>query len=240
MNRAPLTTALLSSLVCVLTLACSPSVDAPPQAKADAPARAVEAVEPSPSAAPHTPAPASTPEPEIAAPVIDDAVLASTTPVLAPEPKAAAPNDLRSKSVLPADTPEAHVAAFINLPLNKRDKAPVGGVGASGIHLDELVVGKGWASSRCEDIGARFEVDTDERVNVCFRVVHPSVAETVTVEWARAGKLRSSIEVNVRPTHAYLTRAWLPVSAGRVGAWTATVKSQDGSVLGRVEFEIVE
>lgn len=234
MNRATLTTILLTSCVCLLSLACSPSADAPPQARADAAPLAIEAAEPSPSAAPQTPAPV------IVEPTIDEPVLASTTAVPSSEPKVEAPADLRSPSLLPAGTPEEHILAFTNLPSSKRDKPPVGGVGASGIHLDELAVGKGWASSRCEELGARFDAETDERVNVCFRVVHPRVAETVTVEWAREGKLRQTIEVNVRSTHAYLTRAWLPVSAGRVGEWTATVKSQDGSVLGSVAFEIVD
>jgi hypothetical protein len=123
-------------------------------------------------------------------------------------------------------------------PASKLDKPAIGGVGANGIHLDELAVGKGWASHRCEQLGSRFEVKTDDRVNLCFRVVHPRVAETVTVEWSRDGKLRQSIEVSVQPTHRYLTRAWLPVTAGRVGEWTATVKSEDGSVLGSIAFEI--
>jgi hypothetical protein len=218
MNRAILTTAFVTSFVCAMSLACSPSADAPPQAQADAAPLVVEAAEPSSSAALQTPA-SSLEQPT---PVIDEPVLASTT-VLPAERKAETPDNL----------------PLSNLP-NKGDKPPVAGVGASGIHLDELAVGKGWASSRCEQLGARFEVETDDRVNVCFRVVHPRVAETVTVEWARAGKLRQSIEVNVRSTRAYLTRAWLPVSAGRVGEWTATVKADDGSVLGRVEFEIVD
>jgi hypothetical protein len=234
MNRATLTTALLSSFVCVITLACGPSADAPAQARADAASPAVEAVEPSPSAA--LP-PASTAE--IIAPQVDEPILASTTKPITPERNVEAPTNLRSPSLLPADTPAEHIAAFTNLPLSKRDKPPVGGVGASGIHLDELAVGKGWASSRCEELGPRFEVETDERVNVCFRVVHPTIDETVTVEWARAGKLRQTIEVGVRPNHSYLTRAWLPVSAGRVGEWTATIKSEDGSVLGHVDFQIV-
>lgn len=216
MNRATLTTALLTSLVCVMTLACSPSADAPPQAKVDARPLAVEAAEPSASVV----SVPSTSTPEIAAPTIEEPVLASTSVKLPPA----------------AETPSSPPS----LPLKKGDSSPVAGVGASGIHLDEIAVGKGWAASRCEELGGHFEIETDERVNVCFRVVHPRVPETVTVEWAREGKLRQSIEVNVKPTHAYRTRAWLPVSAGRVGDWTATVKSQDGTVLGQVEFEIAE
>jgi hypothetical protein len=158
--------------------------------------------------------PASTPE--IAIPeVVDEPILASS--VATPSPK-----------------------LETEMPASKLDKPAIGGVGGSGIHLDELAVGKGWAAHRCEQLDSRFEVKTDDRVNVCFRVVHPRVAETVTVEWAREGKLRQSIDVSVQPSHRYLTRAWLPVTAGRAGEWTATVKSEDGSVLGVAEFEIVE
>lgn len=219
MNRAPLTTALLTSLVCVTTLACSPS-DGPQQARADKTPLASKADEPSPSVTPPVEA-----NSEHAKPIVEEPVLAS------------AAVDLPTETSKPEPTP---ASATASVPTNKNSKPPIGAVGASGIHLDELAVGKGWASSRCEELGSRFEVGTDERVNVCFRVVHPSTAETVTVEWARDGKLRQSIEVNVKPSRAYLTRAWLPVSAGRVGDWTATVKSTDGLVLGQVGFQIVE
>ena len=147
-------------------------------------------------------------------------------------------DDLRSPSLLPAQTPAAHLAAFTRLPVAKRDKAPIGGVGATGIHLDELEVGKGWASSRCQDLGDRFDVGVDERVSVCFRVEHPRVEETLSLEWARGGELRQVIRIGVAQTHAHLTRAWLPVTAGRAGDWTATVKSEDGSTLGQVAFTI--
>lgn len=224
MNRAPLTTALLTSLVCVTTLACSPSADAPQQARADATTPASKAAEP--SASPSVAPPVDT-SPEHAKPIVEEPVLASTAV------------DLPTETNKPEPEP-APASAAPSVPTSKSDKPPIGAVGASGIHLDELAVGKGWASSRCEELGTRFEVGTDERINVCFRVVHPRTAETVTVEWARDGKLRQSIEVNVKPSRAYLTRAWLPVSAGRIGDWTATVKSTDGLVLGQVAFQIVE
>ncbi|MCA9683154.1 MAG: DUF2914 domain-containing protein [Myxococcales bacterium] len=145
---------------------------------------------------------------------------------------------LRDAAMLSAETPDLNAAAFAALPLSKRDKPAIAGAGATGIHLDELELGKGWESSRCQDTGTRFVAGTDERVNLCFRVVHPREAETVTVEWAFNGKVRQQIEVSVRPTHSYLTRAWLPIRPGRAGHWTATVKSQDGTILGEREFDI--
>jgi hypothetical protein len=116
----------------------------------------------------------------------EETVLASAAMVPAPvEIKPQPAGSLRSASLLPSGTPEANVIAFTNLRLGKRDKAPIAGAGETGIHLDELEVGSGWASSRCEQTTRQFVVDQDERINLCFRVVHPREAESVTVEWAR-------------------------------------------------------
>lgn len=240
MNRAfeTLSAALLTSTVCLLSIACeSPEQDRPATPVASAEVE-VE-VAPVPEAAP-APAPAPAPI-EVESPIVDEQpVLANTTltPVAPKLERNHKPTSLRSPTLLPTDTPEANVAAFTNLRQSQRDKAPIAGAGLTGIHLDELELGSGWASSRCEAPSRSFVVEQDERVNLCFRVVHPREAEAVTVEWARDGKLRQAIQVNVPDTHAYLTRAWMPVSAGRAGQWTATVKSSDGVVLGSVAFEI--
>lgn len=245
-TRTTLSLALLTTIVSLTSLACeSSSADAPTAEAARQPAELAIEDEPT-THAPAIEAPAA-----VAAAIDDQPVLASAmTPSareassvaqpIAPtlERRARPSGSLRSPSLLPAGTPEINIAAFTNLPIGKRDKAPLSGVGASGIHLDELEVGKGWASSRCEELDTRFTVDVDERINVCFHVVHPREAEAVTLEWARDGEVRQIIQVNVKPTHTYSTRAWLPVTSGRVGDWTATVKSEDGSVLGQVEFEI--
>lgn len=222
------------------TEAAAPT-EAPTFADADTPA-------PSESAGPERePEPETETETETEPTSLPDErpVLASATlPHATPSPAVAAPGKSRSKhelrdpSLLPADTPAEHVAAFQALPVSKRDKAPIAGVGASGIHLDELETGAGWAKSRCEDTRDHFNAETDERVSLCFRVVHPREAEAVTVEWAKGGKLRHSIDVNIKASHAYLSRAWMPVSSGRAGEWTATVKSSDGSVLGQKVFTI--
>lgn len=245
MNRASFHTATLAFVTCCATLfACSsdaaPSPDAASDVRAERPAVGSDRDAASKDAAPAAAAKVDdASDPELTTPEPSEPVLASAAPTLSPKPEASSPTDLRSPSRLPDETPEINVAAFTSLPVYKSDKAPVGGAGASGIHLDTLEVGKGWAASRCEELGGEFEVDVDSRVNVCFRVVHPRVDETVTVEWARDGKVRQTIDVSVKPSHAYRTRAWLPVSAGRAGDWTATIKSEDGSVLGQIGFEIV-
>lgn len=232
--------ALLASLA--LVTACddaddSTPTDAPAPARVDSmPTAQAEAQAPTPTS---EEAPAPTPD------IADEPVLASaaSTPAkpksaAAPGQPAPTPSDLRSPSLLPADTPAANAEAFAALRLGKRDKPPIAGAGTSGIHLDELAVGKGWEDSRCTDVADAFTVDVDERVSLCFRVIHPPQDESVTVTWARDGKVRQRITVDVDPRHAYLTRAWLPVRKGKVGDWTATVLSDDGTVLGQATFTI--
>jgi hypothetical protein len=234
--------ALLTSAFCLSFTACDSSessASTPTATKLDdAPAAAPLPVEDAELVLESEPAPATS----MLAPS-EEAVLASAAMVPAPVEREIKPQpagSLRSASLLPPGTPEASVIAFTNLRLGKRDKAPIAGAGATGIHLDELEIGSGWASSRCEQSTRQFVVEQDERINLCFRVVHPREAESVTVEWARDGKLRQSIEVGVAPTHAYLTRAWMPVTAGRAGQWTATVKSADGAVLGQLDFTVAK
>jgi hypothetical protein len=176
--------------------------------------------------------------------VLDDAPAAAPLPeevdadlVLESEPAPA------MSLLAPSEETVLASAAMTPAPVEREiQPQPAGiiGAGASGIHLDELELGSGWASSRCEQTTRQFVVDQDERINLCFRVVHPREAENVTVEWAREGKLRHSIEVSVAPTRRYLTRAWMPVTAGRAGQWTATVKSQDGAVLGQLDFTVAK
>lgn len=243
---------LLTALVFSTTVACEASSEDPVATAVATPEAAPRAPRVT-NEAPAAPAPVALPElddqPVLASANISTSSIAATNPIdpapaLETEPKLErrprGPDSLRSPSLIPAGTPEANIVAFTELPIAKRDKAPVGGVGATGVHLDELEVGKAWASSRCAEPSRSFSAGVDDRVSVCFRVVHPREAEAVTVEWARDGKLRQSIELGVPATHSYLTRAWLPVSEGRAGAWTATVKSEDGAVLGQIEFEITK
>lgn len=256
MARTITTSLSLASLTfaCTLALACSDAGD-PTRHEPARPApttASTSTTTPTPSATPAltaTPAAGTALEREpapvelaIAAPLpSEQPLLTSTTTPVVREPAPASASARTRAAMLPAGTPDANAAAFISLPLSKRDKAPVAGIGASGIHLDELVVGQGWLDSRCEQPRTLFDANAaGERVNVCFRVVHPKLDERVSVEWSLAGKLRTTTSVGVTASHAYLTRAWLPVGPSRAGAWTATVKSEDGVVLGEVAFEITK
>lgn len=236
-----LTALLVSSLY--WASACNDTRDAAPAAAEAAEAPRTETRERAPTPVPEPISELTVDAPAGSAPadtfVDEQPVLANAlTPTTTTRPSTPGLIGLRDAAVLSAETPDANAAAFAALPLSKRDKPAIAGAGASGIHLDELELGKGWESSRCQDTGEHFVAGTDERVNLCFRVVHPREPETVTVEWAFNGKVRQQIEVSVRPTHSYLTRAWLPIRSGRAGHWTATVKSNDGTILGQREFDI--
>ena len=195
-----------------LSLACD-SAPAAPAAKADPaktpatkapPAKAPEP-EPKPDKAEEpAPTPEPTPDPGAAEAAPDPEASpaeAETAPEAAPEPAPEAqPDNIRDPSLLPPGTPAGHVSAFERLPVAKSDKAPVGGVGANGIHLDELEIGRGWHKSRCDLVGNAFTVGIDDKVNVCMRVIHPREEELLLIYWMKDGKQsqRSKVKVNPR------------------------------------------
>jgi hypothetical protein len=169
---------------------------------------------------------------------------APTEPAPTPSPSGWTPpqglTDIRSDAAIPPGTPAANATAYKKLPVAKGDGPPVGGIGANGIHFDVLEVGRGWEKSKCADLTNTFTVPTDLQVNICLRVVHPRGAtEELTVEWEKnggSGTRRS--KVTVKDMHAYLTRSYLPIKEGYQGDWTATIKTADGTVLGKVAFKV--
>lgn len=244
-TTSPTSTFSLASLTfaCSLALACGESADTTDTTDAGSTRASATTPAPTPESAPApTPAPveiAHALELASQAPAPDEQPLLASSLAATPtglESLAGAESiDSSHAGSVPPGTPEAFASVR-----TKRDKPPVAGIGASGIHLDELEVGTGWAKSRCEGPTRSFAAGTDDRVNVCFRVVHPKLAEQVSVEWSFRGKVRTTTRVGVAASHAYLTRAWLPVAPSRAGEWTATIKSEDGSVLGSVAFEITK
>jgi hypothetical protein len=164
-------------------------------------------------------------------------------PEAAPEPawtRPSQPTDIRGDEVIPPGTPERNVAAFRKLPVQPGDGAPVGGIGASGIHLDELEVGHGWVKSRCSERSDEFTIGVQDRVNVCMRVVHERGTTTeLGIEWLREGRQARRSKVAIGDTHALLTRAYLPISAGYEGEWQARIVAVDGTVIGEVSFSVV-
>jgi hypothetical protein len=234
----------------LLVTGCDNAPAAPKQAKKEAPVKTSTAKSSEPTPAPK-PEPVVKPEPkpEPAPPEPTTAVAPEPPPEPepAPEPEVEPPpaptpaksGDPRDPSVIPPGTPAANAKAFSKLPVAKGDGPPVGGIGANGIHIDTIEIGKGWHDSKCDQVGNVFTAGVDEKVNVCMRVIHPRDAEEeLTIYWEHNGKLNQRSKVNVKAIHAYLTRGWLPVTPDRVGKWKALVKSADGTVLAEVQFEI--
>ncbi len=148
-------------------------------------------------------------------------------------------DDPRDPVLVPEGTPEANRKAFLALPIAKGDKRPVGGIGPGGIHLDELVIGKGWVQSRCETATGEFTAGIDDKVSLCVRVVHPrGTEEELTVKWIKEGKGPKRSKLTVKPIHAYLTRVWLPVKNWSKGSWTVVVEASDGTELGKGSFTV--
>jgi hypothetical protein len=138
----------------------------------------------------------------------------------------------------PGTSPDI-AAVFRRLPVSPADQPPVGGIGATGIHVDDIELGETYEDTRCEGESSRFSIARHDRVNVCIRVVHPREKETVSVLWERDGAARRSAVV-IKPLHAYRTRAFMALRSEYVGSWTVRVVSKDGVELAARSFEIVE
>lgn len=200
-----------------------PSVEPPTRVEPPAPVEPALPVEP-----PAPVAPAAAVEPAV--PV--EPASAGWTP-----PKN--PTDLRGDEVIPPGTLEANAKAFKKLALAKDDGVPVGGIGANGVHLDTLAVGAGWLSSRCADLTTTFTIGTNDRVNVCMRIIHSrGTTEELSIEWIKNGKSTRRSKVAVSDMHAYLTRGYLPINKGYEGEWKAVITSSDKTVLGEVSFTV--
>jgi Protein of unknown function (DUF2914) len=241
----PLSLILLGALACDSgapanknAKATSKQAPVPPQAKQPEPPPVQPEIQPT--------QPAVEPAPVEAAPV--EAAPTELAPV-EPAPTEPSPTgwtppqnltDIRSDAAIPPGTAAANAAAYKKLPVAKGDGPPVGGIGANGIHFDVLEVGRGWEKSRCTGLTSDFAVPNDLQVNICMRIVHPrGETEELTVEWEKnggAGTRRS--KVTVKDMHAYLTRSYLPIKEGYQGDWTATIKTADGTVLGKVAFKV--
>lgn len=145
----------------------------------------------------------------------------------------------RDESLIPSDTPQDRKDDYLGLPVKRGDGTPVGAIGPDGTHLDDFVIGRGFTKGRCDEAADTFYTDgDDDRVNVCLRIVHKPVEETVTVKWIKDGRPPRKTEVKVKPIHAYRTRAWLPIKGNRRGEWEAVIEASDGTELARGRFTV--
>ncbi len=141
---------------------------------------------------------------------------------------------------VPPGTPAAIARVFQRLPVAIHDGPPLGGIGASGIHVDKIWLGSRYERDGCADEAASFSLARDNNVNVCFRVVHSREEESVEVEWIKDGAPFRRRAVNIPDLHAYRSRAYLVLRREYIGAWQARVLSADGVTLASVDFTVTE
>ncbi|HEY8375695.1 MAG TPA: DUF2914 domain-containing protein [Nannocystis sp.] len=142
--------------------------------------------------------------------------------------------------VPPPGTPPAIARVFQRLPVAIQDQPPVGGIGATGIHVDKIWLGESYEREGCSGEAERFSLARHRQVNVCFRVVHSRVEESVEVLWEKDGEPFRRRAVQIPDLHAYRTRAYLVLRREYIGSWRARVLSVDGVELAAKTFEVVE
>ena len=194
-----------------------------------------EPSEPAPTAeTPVSPTKADTkpPAPETETPETKQAPSSKPTPPPKPDPN-------RDPREPPPGTPPEIAAVFKKLPVSPADRAPVGGVGRSGVHIDDVGVGSGYERSRCTGGDGPFSVAEVDRANVCLRVVHQRQKEELSVVWQKKGGHARRGKIVVKPMHAYRTRAYLKLRSEYVGDWDVKVFSDDGVELASYPFSVV-
>ncbi|MCA9708111.1 MAG: DUF2914 domain-containing protein [Myxococcales bacterium] len=152
---------------------------------------------------------------------------------------APAPPPPRIDRLPPPGTPEHHVRALEKLPHSSSDRAPIGGIGPEGMHVDRITMGTGYRDGACTGPVGKFSVRTEKIAHVCFRVVHPRTVQRVIVHWEREGRLVRRTFVQIGSTHGYRTRAALSLRRRAKGRWKARVMSTDGVELASHAFEIL-
>ncbi len=145
----------------------------------------------------------------------------------------------RDPRVPPPGTPPEIAAVFEKLPVSPADRAPVGGVGATGVHIDDVSMGSAYERSRCTGSSKSFSVSKDDHANVCIRVVHPREKEELSIVWQKVDGNARRGKIVVKPLHAYRTRAYLKLRSEYVGDWVVTVYSDDGVELAQLPFAVV-
>lgn len=155
--------------------------------------------------------------------------------------EAAIPEEIEvGPRTVPAGTPPGIARVFERLPVAIHDEPPVGAVGATGIHVDKIWLGQAYEREGCTGEEERFSLTKHGQVNVCFRVVHSRVEESVDVRWEKDGAPFRRRSVQIPELHAYRTRAYLVLRREYIGSWKARVLSVDGIELAARSFVVVE
>jgi hypothetical protein len=212
-----------------------------PQPEPPPPSPAVEA-----DAAEIAAANVPTPTAPLRPPGVDNDTPASVVPARPTEPKQArprkAPRPARSrrlrKRAVPAGTSEARADAFRNLPHGRGDGRPMGGIGGEGVHVDHLALGARYRNGTCTGASDGFSTARHDKIHACIRVVHRRVGQRVAVRWERDGHLVRRQWLWIPASHAFRTRASMPVRTRFRGNWTVRVLSDDGVELAAHDFVV--
>lgn len=187
--------------------------------------------------APTEPAPQAEPAP--ATPAADPAPKREAPPARTPRRKA--PQlPMPARPAPPDDTRAPHAADYRKIPRHPDDRAPVGGVGEHGVHVDTFVLANSAHRGRCSLGKDRFSVAADGEADVCIRAVHRRVAQTLVLVWRKDGRVkqRRFIKVPARH-HAYSVSSKLSLRGKAPGNWEVVVLTESNVELARGQFEIV-
>lgn len=141
--------------------------------------------------------------------------------------------------IVPVGSDEQAAKAYLKVPKGKLDRAPIGGVGASGIHIDRLTMGTAFENSDCTGPANNFSISAADPVSVCFRAVHLRQRERLRVVWEHEGRRALTTRLSIPGRHAYKTRAGLQLNEGYAGRWRVSIRSADDTELASTTFDVV-
>lgn len=153
--------------------------------------------------------------------------------VRVPTPAAASPT-----RTPPRGTPKSRAKALQRIPHSRRDLAPVGGIGDTGLHVDRVTLGTSYKTGHCAGPSDDFVVQRGNVISLCIRAVHLRQQERIQVRWERQGRVLRRAWLTIPAVHAYRTRATLRLRKGYKGHWRVRVLSHDGTELAQTTFTI--
>jgi hypothetical protein len=130
--------------------------------------------------------------------------------------------------VAPHGTGQLTAKAFSRIPVSRYDRAPVGAIAPSGLHIDRISIANGYEESRCKGAKNGFAVGRDAEIHVCLRVVHLRQQERLVVRWEKDGRVVRRTRLSIPPYHAYRTRAGLRLRSGYEGRWRVRIMTPKG------------
>jgi hypothetical protein len=193
-----------------------------PKGEVAASAPAAPAATAPPPAAPPTvePLPAAAPPPPAAA------------PAPAPAPPAPGANEVaRAEPPAPASTPPARQVS--RPPKGERAS------GASGVHVERVLVGAVYKRFTCPDATDKFSLRANDTVNVCLEISHKPKVDHLALVWEKDGAFYGKTPVEVPANReSFHTRAHMRLGESRLGSWKVRVVSDRNATLAETTFAV--